>query len=283
MVFQHYALYPHMTIRENMAFGLRNIGTSEGRDRACVSKPRRRAWRSAHLLDRKPGQLSGGQRQRVAIAPRDRQAARSCSCSTSRCRTSTRRFACAPGWNWRSCTSGCGTTMIFVTHDQVEAMTLADRIVVLNDGRIEQVGTPMDIYLRPATRFVATFVGSPTINLLPGKVADARRQGARDAGRRHPAADRGADGRNRAWRDHASACAPSMSASPRTASAATARGGRAAGRTHAGSCRTCRRIAAGRRGCGHLRGSRGRCGVAQHQRRRGASVRCGRRRPPRAR
>jgi multiple sugar transport system ATP-binding protein len=171
MVFQHYALYPHMTIRDNMAFGLRNIGTSR-EEIAMRVETAAQSLEIGHLLDRKPGQLSGGQRQRVAIAraivkqPELFLFDEPLSNLDAALRVRTRL-------ELAQLHQRLGTTMIFVTHDQVEAMTLADRIVVLNDGRIEQVGTPMDIYLRPATRFVATFVGSPTINLLPGKVADA--------------------------------------------------------------------------------------------------------------
>jgi multiple sugar transport system ATP-binding protein len=171
MVFQHYALYPHMTIRDNMAFGLRNIGTAAGEIAARIETAAQ-SLEIGHLLDRKPGQLSGGQRQRVAIAraivkqPELFLFDEPLSNLDAALRVRTRL-------ELAQLHQRLGTTMIFVTHDQVEAMTLADRIVVLNDGRIEQVGTPMDIYLRPATRFVATFVGSPTINLLPGKVSDA--------------------------------------------------------------------------------------------------------------
>jgi multiple sugar transport system ATP-binding protein len=170
MVFQHYALYPHMTIRDNMAFGLRNIGTAADEITSRVETAAQ-SLEIGHLLDRKPGQLSGGQRQRVAIAraivkqPELFLFDEPLSNLDAALRVRTRL-------ELAQLHQRLGTTMIFVTHDQVEAMTLADRIVVLNDGRIEQVGTPMDIYLRPASLFVATFVGSPTINLLPGKVSD---------------------------------------------------------------------------------------------------------------
>ena len=171
MVFQHYALYPHMTIRDNMAFGLRNIGTAAD-EIATRVEAAAKSLEIGHLLDRKPGQLSGGQRQRVAIAraivkqPELFLFDEPLSNLDAALRVRTRL-------ELAQLHQRLGTTMIFVTHDQVEAMTLADRIVVLNDCRIEQVGTPMDIYLRPATKFVATFVGSPTINLLPGKASDA--------------------------------------------------------------------------------------------------------------
>ena len=159
MVFQHYALYPHMTIRDNMAFGLRNIGTAAD-EIATRVEAAAKSLEIGHLLDRKPGQLSGGQRQRVAIAraivkqPELFLFDEPLSNLDAALRVRTRL-------ELAQLHQRLGTTMIFVTHDQVEAMTLADRIVVLNDCRIEQVGTPMDIYLCPATKFVATFVGSP--------------------------------------------------------------------------------------------------------------------------
>jgi multiple sugar transport system ATP-binding protein len=165
MVFQHYALYPHLSVRENMAFGLRNLRVPSDeivtRIAAAASSLEIEA-----LLDRKPGQLSGGQRQRVAIAraivkqPELFLLDEPLSNLDAALRVRTRL-------ELAQLHRRLGATMIFVTHDQVEAMTLADRIVVLNAGGIEQVGTPMEIYLRPRTLFVATFVGSPKINLLP--------------------------------------------------------------------------------------------------------------------
>jgi multiple sugar transport system ATP-binding protein len=169
MVFQHYALYPHMTIRDNMAFGLRNVGLAAAEIDSRIEAATK-SLEIGQLLDRKPGQLSGGQRQRVAIAraivkkPELFLFDEPLSNLDAALRVRTRL-------ELAQLHQRLGTTMIFVTHDQVEAMTLADRIVVLNEGRVEQVGTPMDIYLRPATRFVATFVGSPTINLLAASIA----------------------------------------------------------------------------------------------------------------
>ena len=123
------------------------------------------------LLQRASGPTAGGQRQRVAIGRAIvKRAARRFS-STSRSPISTPRCARARGSSWRGCTSACDTTMVFVTHDQVEAMTMATRIVVMNQGRIEQVGTPMGVYQRPATRFVAGFIGSPAMNFLQGRAA----------------------------------------------------------------------------------------------------------------
>jgi multiple sugar transport system ATP-binding protein len=165
MVFQHYALYPHMSVRDNMAFGLRNIGVDAAEiDRRVVDAAQ--VLVLDKLLDRKPGQLSGGQRQRVAIGRaivKEPQAflfdePLSNLDAALRVRT---RVELAQLHN------RVKSTMVFVTHDQIEAMTLAHRIVVMNNRRIEQVGTPMEIYGRPATRFVAEFVGSPAMNFLP--------------------------------------------------------------------------------------------------------------------
>ncbi len=165
MVFQHYALYPHMTVRQNMAFGLRNIGTPAEEIARKVAEAAA-MLEIAPLLDRKPGQLSGGQRQRVAIGraivkqPKaflfDEPLSNLDAALRSRTRIELARLH-----------QRMQTTMIFVTHDQVEAMTMATRIVVMNQGRIEQVGTPMEVYQQPSTRFVAGFVGTPAMNFLP--------------------------------------------------------------------------------------------------------------------
>lgn len=169
MVFQHYALYPHLSVRENMAFGLRNLRVPADEIVTRIAAAAASLEIEA-LLDRKPGQLSGGQRQRVAIAraivkqPELFLLDEPLSNLDAALRVRTRL-------ELAQLHRRLGATMIFVTHDQVEAMTLADRIVVLNAGGIEQVGTPMEIYLRPRTQFVATFVGSPKINLLPATVA----------------------------------------------------------------------------------------------------------------
>ncbi len=165
MVFQHYALYPHMTVRQNMAFGLRNIGTPAAEIDRKIADAAAMLEIDA-LLERKPGQLSGGQRQRVAIGraivkqPRaflfDEPLSNLDAALRSRTRIELARLH-----------QRMGATMIFVTHDQVEAMTMATRIVVMSQGRIEQVGTPMEIYQRPRTRFVAGFIGAPAMNFLP--------------------------------------------------------------------------------------------------------------------
>jgi multiple sugar transport system ATP-binding protein len=168
MVFQHYALYPHMTVRENMAFGLRNIRMADAEIERRVSEAAR-MLELQELLERKPMQMSGGQRQRVAISRAvvkepgaflfDEPLSNLDAALRSRTRVELARLH-----------QRLKTTMIFVTHDQIEAMTLANRIVVMNKGRIEQVGTPMEVYHAPETRFVAGFIGSPVMNFLAGEV-----------------------------------------------------------------------------------------------------------------
>ncbi|MDB5538992.1 MAG: transporter ATP-binding protein [Devosia sp.] len=165
MVFQNYALYPHMSVRDNMSFGLQNIRMPREEIAKRVAAAAK-TLELEHLIDRKPGQLSGGQRQRVAIGRaivRDPKAFlfdEPLSNLDAGLRARTRiEFA--------QLHQRMKTTMVFVTHDQIEAMTLADRIVVMNNRKIEQIGTPMDIYTRPASRFVAAFVGSPAMNFLP--------------------------------------------------------------------------------------------------------------------
>ncbi len=164
MVFQNYALYPHMTVAQNMAFGLRNIGVPQHDIRKRIAEAAR-ILEMAPLLERRPSQLSGGQRQRVAIGraivkePKAFLFDEPLSNLDAALRARTRVELAELHQRLKA-------TMIYVTHDQVEAMTLADRIVVLNNCRIEQIGTPMDVYQRPASRFVAGFVGSPAMNFL---------------------------------------------------------------------------------------------------------------------
>ena len=165
MVFQHYALYPHMTVRDNMSFGLRNV-------KIAATEIDRRVAAAAtmleieHLLDRKPAQISGGQRQRVAIGraivkePHLFLFDEPLSNLDAALRVRTRLEIA-------QLHQRVDAAMIFVTHDQIEAMTLAHRIVVMNNQRIEQIGTPMEIYSRPATAFVAGFVGTPCMNFAP--------------------------------------------------------------------------------------------------------------------
>ena len=173
MVFQSYALYPHMSVYQNMAFGLENMGLP----RAEIEKRVGRAATMLRLddyLQRKPRMLSGGQRQRVAIGraivrdPKIFLFDEPLSNLDAELRVAMRKELAALH-------AEIGGTMVYVTHDQVEAMTLADRIVVLRAGRIEQVGRPLDLYNRPANQFVAGFIGSPKMNLLAGTVtADGR-------------------------------------------------------------------------------------------------------------
>ena len=177
MVFQHYALYPHMSVRDNMAFGMRNVGL----DRAEIDRRIGEASRILELapyLQRKPGQLSGGQRQRVAIGralckePGAFLLDEPLSNLDAALRTRTRVELARLHQRLK-------TTMVFVTHDQVEAMTLATRIAVMNAGKIEQTGTPIEVYRRPATRFVAGFIGTPAMNFL--EVERVAAQGGRAA------------------------------------------------------------------------------------------------------
>jgi sn-glycerol 3-phosphate transport system ATP-binding protein len=168
MVFQNYALYPHMSVYDNMAYGLRNRGTPKAEiDRRVQEAAKMLAI--SDYLDRRPKALSGGQRQRVAMGRaivREPQAFlfdEPLSNLDAKLRVTMRLEI-------RRLHNRLKATSIFVTHDQVEAMTLADQVVVMNSGCIEQVGKPTDVYRRPASKFVATFIGSPAMNLLPGKV-----------------------------------------------------------------------------------------------------------------
>ena len=171
MVFQSYALYPHMTVYQNMAFGLENIGTAREVVQSKVGAAAKLLQLDA-LLQRKPTQLSGGQRQRVAIGraivrePKIFLFDEPLSNLDAELRVSMRGEI--TGLHRR-----LGATMIYVTHDQVEAMTMADKIVVLRAGRIEQVGTPLELYNRPANSFVAGFIGSPRMNFVPAAMAPA--------------------------------------------------------------------------------------------------------------
>nr|MBA3729543.1 ABC transporter ATP-binding protein [Sphingomonas sp.] len=170
MVFQHYALYPHMTVRDNMAFGLRNAGVSKDEIATLIAEAAESLEITA-LLDRKPGQLSGGQRQRVAIGraivkrPKVFLLDEPLSNLDAALRMRTRV-------ELAQLRQRVEAAIIMVTHDQAEAMTLADRIVVINDRTIQQVGAPMEIYDRPANSFVAQFVGSPPMTLAPAELVD---------------------------------------------------------------------------------------------------------------
>jgi multiple sugar transport system ATP-binding protein len=175
MVFQSYALYPHMNLYENMAFGLELAKVPRSEIDAAVQQAAK-ILHIDHLLQRKPKDLSGGQRQRVAIGraivrkPEVFLFDEPLSNLDAALRTSMRvEFA--------KLHQDLKTTMIYVTHDQVEAMTLADRIVVLSAGRIEQVGSPLALYEHPCNQFVGGFIGSPKMNFAPAKAVSASAQG----------------------------------------------------------------------------------------------------------
>jgi multiple sugar transport system ATP-binding protein len=169
MVFQSYALYPHMSVRNNIAFGLKMANVPQAEIDAKVAKAAA-TLNLTDYLDRKPRQLSGGQRQRVAIGraivrqPKAFLFDEPLSNLDAALRVNMRIFI-------MQLHQDLGTTMIYVTHDQVEAMTMADRIVVLNRGNIEQVGSPLELYNSPQSLFVAGFIGSPKMNFITGRVA----------------------------------------------------------------------------------------------------------------
>ncbi|OBZ96605.1 sugar ABC transporter ATPase [Pararhizobium polonicum] len=168
MVFQNYALYPHMTVAQNMSFGLRLAGMNKAEIRRRVEEAAKMLDIAA-LLDRRPKQLSGGQRQRVAMGRAmvrdpavflfDEPLSNLDAKLRGQMRAEIRRLH-----------KRLKATTIYVTHDQVEAMTLADRVVVLNQGKIEQQGSPQELYEKPVTRFVAGFIGSPSMNFLKAEV-----------------------------------------------------------------------------------------------------------------
>jgi len=168
MVFQNYAIYPHMSVRKNIGFGLRTAKMSKA-DKESRLEEVAEILGMTELLDRRPAQLSGGQRQRVAIGRamvRDPSVFlfdEPLSNLDAQLRTQMRLEI-------KKLHLKVGTTIIFVTHDQVEAMTLADRIVIMKDGHIQQVGTPTQVYRHPANMFVAQFIGAPSMNMMKGRV-----------------------------------------------------------------------------------------------------------------
>jgi multiple sugar transport system ATP-binding protein len=170
MVFQSYALYPHMTVYDNLAFGLRNTGVPKAE---IEDRVRRAAeiLQMADLIKRKPKQLSGGQRQRVALGraivrePKAFLMDEPLSNLDAKLRVETRAEIL-------KLQERLGTTTIYVTHDQIEAMTMGDRIAVMRLGVLQQVGTPQDLYTNPSNMFVAGFIGSPAMNLVPAAVVD---------------------------------------------------------------------------------------------------------------
>ena len=168
MVFQSYALYPHMTVRENMGFSL-TLAKVDAAAREQRVEEAAKILNLDALLDRYPKQLSGGQRQRVAMGramvrkPQVFLFDEPLSNLDAKLRVSMRAEI-------KALHQRLQTTSIYVTHDQIEALTMADQIVVMHDGRIEQIGTPLDLYDRPCNQFVAGFIGSPAMNMLPGRL-----------------------------------------------------------------------------------------------------------------
>ncbi|WP_081050418.1 ABC transporter ATP-binding protein, partial [Chromobacterium subtsugae] len=196
MVFQSYALYPHMTVRGNMAFSLKLAGKSKAEIDAAVNRAAQ-TLQIEHLLERKPKALSGGQRQRVAIGRAivrkpgvflfDEPLSNLDAALRVQMRIELARLH-----------KELGSTMIYVTHDQVEAMTMGDRIAVFHAGRIEQVGTPLELYNRPANRFVAGFLGSPKMNFIAARPLDPRADGV-ELERRGVKVIVSVDGRDLGW------------------------------------------------------------------------------------
>jgi sn-glycerol 3-phosphate transport system ATP-binding protein len=172
MVFQNYALYPHMSVYNNMAYGLRNRGMKEPEIDTRVREAARILELGA-MLERKPRQLSGGQRQRVAMGraivrqPKVFLFDEPLSNLDAKLRIAMRVEI-------RKLQRRLSTTSIYVTHDQLEAMTLADILVVMNGGQVEQIGNPLEIYQKPATTFVASFIGAPPMNLMPTRAGEPR-------------------------------------------------------------------------------------------------------------
>ncbi|PKQ02442.1 MAG: sugar ABC transporter ATP-binding protein, partial [Alphaproteobacteria bacterium HGW-Alphaproteobacteria-11] len=166
MVFQNYAIYPHMTVRKNIGFGLRTSKLPKADKQKRIDEVAA-ILSMTDYLDRKPAQLSGGQRQRVAIGramvrdPAVFLFDEPLSNLDAQLRTQMRLEI-------KKLHQRVGTTIIFVTHDQVEAMTMADRIVIMKDGHIQQVGTPAEVFHKPANVFVAQFIGAPSMNMLDG-------------------------------------------------------------------------------------------------------------------
>ena len=170
MVFQNYALYPHMSVYDNMAYGLRNAGVGKAEIDQRVNKAAG-ILELGQFLQRKPRELSGGQRQRVAMGraivrqPQVFLFDEPLSNLDAKLRAQTRLEI-------QKLHAELGVTSLFVTHDQVEAMTLAERMIVMNAGRMEQFGTPDEVYWTPATTFVASFIGAPAMNLLKGRLSE---------------------------------------------------------------------------------------------------------------
>ena len=171
MVFQNYAIYPHMTVRKNIGFGLRSSSAPKAEKDKRINDVADLLGMT-ELLDRRPSQLSGGQRQRVAIGramvrdPAVFLFDEPLSNLDAQLRTQMRLEI-------KKLHQRVGSTIIFVTHDQVEAMTMADRIVIMRDGHIQQIGTPSEVYHNPANTFVAQFIGAPAMNMIPGEITES--------------------------------------------------------------------------------------------------------------
>lgn len=189
MVFQNYALYPHMTVAQNMAWGLKIRGMAKSEVETRVQEAARILELDA-LLERRPRELSGGQRQRVAMGraivrdPAVFLFDEPLSNLDAKLRVQMRL-------ELKQLHKRLGTTSLYVTHDQVEAMTLAQRVMVMNKGVAEQIGTPVEVYEKPASRFVASFIGSPAMNLLDGIVSQDGRQFELQGGMNLPIGDAG--------------------------------------------------------------------------------------------
>src|ERR1700716_1340797 len=179
MVFQNYALYPHMSVYNNMAYGLRNRGMPKPEIDSRVREAAR-VLECAPMLERKPRQLSGGQRQRVAMG---RAIVRQPKVFLFHERLSDldAKLRIAMRVEIRKLQRRLKTTSIYVTHDQLEAMTLADILVVMNGGQVEQIGNPLEIYQKPATTFVASFIGAPPMNLMPLRADEIKSQFSGDS------------------------------------------------------------------------------------------------------
>ena len=215
MVFQNYALYPHMTVAANMAFSMKLRGAPQSGDREARASAPPTFSASSQLLERFPRQLSGGQRQRVAMGRaivRDPQVFlfdEPLSNLDAKLRVQMRTEI-------KELHQRLKTTTIYVTHDQIEAMTMADKIVVMHDGLVEQIGAPLELYDRPANIFVAGFIGSPAMNFLKGSDPRQRQRGLRRTGRASIAAA-AAPARPTMASPRSMACGRSISRSPTTA------------------------------------------------------------------
>ena len=233
MVFQNYALYPHMSVFDNMAYGLQDPRLREGRHRGARASARPRSSSSGRCSSASRAQLSGGQRQRVAMGraivrePAVFLFDEPLSNLDAKLRVQMR-------FEIQKLHRRLRTTSLYVTHDQVEAMTLAHRMIVMNAGRAEQIGTPMEVYENPATLFVAGFIGSPAMNFLPGKARGGGTHRARARRQRARTRTCGAEAGTRGHRRHPSRAPASVRRRRDAMLRGPGRDGRAARRRHAG-------------------------------------------------